>query len=212
MIPLLCLALLTGAERVDLQLVEAEDLGSERRVELETQLVSAISARAGRRVFVRSPTSSGDAEADRVLVRAFLGPRHLRLMAQRLRPGRPPIVAELDVPTSAPVGSSLGPLVVALFPEPQIVEPRHLEGPTGRSSLPLWIVGASAGVGLAAAVVAASSTRPVPALQDRGLLDGNAWAMAGSSLDGRPVAVGLAIGAGLGCILALTVAALDDGE
>lgn len=212
MIALLCLALLTGAERVDLHLIEGEDLEPERRAELETALQTAITARAGRQVVIRSPASKGDADADRVLVRAFLGPRHLRVMATRHRPPLPPITAELDLPTTAFPDGSLQPLVDALFPDPRVVKQTELQGPGTPSSVPLWLMGASAGVGLAAAAVAVASTRPIPALQDRGLLDGSTWATSGSSLDARPIAAGLAIGAGLGCALALTLAALEDDE
>lgn len=212
MIAILCLALLTGAERVDLHLVEGEDLEPERRFELENALQSAIAARVGRQVIIRSPASQGDSGADRVLVRAFLGPRHLRLIATRLRPAVPSINAELDLPPSALRLGSIEPLVRALFPEPQTVEPPPLQSLGGPSRLPLWLMGASAGVGLAAAAVAIASTRPIPALQERGLLDGAAWATSGSRVDARPIALGLAIGAGLGCAIALTIAALEGGE
>lgn len=212
MIPFLCLAILAGAERVDVHLVEAEDLRPQQRAELETLLAAAITARAGRQVVIRSPASTGDVGADRVLVRAFLGPHHLRLVASRLRPGLPPIAAEQDLPPVAFPDHALDPLVFSLFPAPELIEPLHLAAPSGRSDAPLWIMGASVGVGVAAAAVAVASTLPIPALQERGLIDGGTWSASGSGLDARPIAMGLAIAAGLGCVVAIAVAALDDAE
>lgn len=212
MIAIFWLALLAGAERVELHLVDGQDLEPGRRLELEGALQSAIAARVGRQVVVRSPASKGDADADRVLVRAFLGPHHLRVTAKRLRPALPPIDAELDLPSASfPLGS-LDPLVNALFPEPPLADPPPLQSARSPSQAPLWLMGASAGVGVAAAVLAIASTRPIPALQDRGLIDGDTWAASGSRVDARPIALGLTIGAGLGCAIALTLAALEGGQ
>lgn len=212
MIPWLCLALLAGAERVDLHLVEAEDLDLSRRQELQAALEAAITTRVGRRVVVRSPATQGSAEADRVLLRAFLGPRHLRVIATRLRPGLPPLAAELDLPPNDVSSAACLPLVLALFPEPPAPVAAQVAAPAASSSAPLWIMGASAGAGLAAVAVAIASTRPIPVLQDRGLLDGPTWSAAGADLDARPIAVGLAIGAGVGLAIGLTLAALDSAN
>ncbi|MFO0729124.1 MAG: hypothetical protein U1E65_35415 [Myxococcota bacterium] len=207
------LALLVGSERVDLHLMESGELGGVRQAELEEGLASAIFTRAGRQVAIRSRLDAGAPGTERVVVRAMVGPRHVRLVAQRFRASNGAVEAELDLPASAPFDlERLAPLADQLFAGERAAPSVPIVAEGGVTQAPLWLAGLSAGLGAAAVGVAIASTRPVPELQGAGLIDAGTWAHAGSSFDARPVAIGLAIGAGVGCGLALLVAALSGSE
>lgn len=205
---LLILAILSTSVRVEVHLVEAEDLGLEQQGRLEEAISSAIVSQTaapvglGRRALPDRTRQS----YEYLVVRPILGPRHLRLLAERWSSSAGTTQASIDIVDGAELTeSALIPLVRALFP---LSAPRlAVVGPPPPAvRIPVVLAGAAGVLAIAAAVTAAvGSTRHVG--ERPGFLDPSGWAEARAMPVASAVALGLTVGAGFVAGLAVVAAA-----
>ena len=210
------LLLLSGSVRVEVHLVDADDLSAAQQNELEQMVVTALEAEGDAPVTLgrRAVPLEGPGAYEQVIVRPILGPRRLRVLVERRSSSMASRTSVVDVEGFAGLtAGALAPVARALFPPaaralfpPAAPGTTEIRAPAPSLRLPVVFMGVAGVMAIGAAITAASGASR-PALDQPGFLDVQAWSDARATPITGAVAIGLTVGAALIAGLAVVAAA-----